>query len=192
MKIIAITGSIASGKSTVSRMLAEYYPVISSDDINRDLLENSAQVKEEVIAAFGSEVISKNEIDRSKLSKIVFAATDKKERLEAIMHPRILEVIMAFVSSSTADFVFVEVPLLFEVNWQQYFDYSVVVVADEKLLLERLRKRGISKNAAVMRLQQQLPQAEKIRNADYVIENNSTLEELQQKVLELLQKLKGR
>ena len=183
MKTIAITGSIGSGKSTVTSYIAEKYYTQSCDAINSELIENSDTVKE----AF-PDCYSEGKLDRKKMAQVIFSDTEAKEKLEGIMHPLILQEIQQNLSKHTDDdFCFVEVPLLFEAGWDKYFDMSLLVICDEDILLERLMQyRHMSEEDALNRLKSQMPLKEKVLRADHIINNNGTLSDLYAQIEEFL------
>ena len=191
VKRVAITGSIGSGKSTVSKMIAEHYPVFYCDELNAKLLQDSELVKNEIIAAFGEHLYSGGQIDKRLLAEIVFQDPEKREELEQIMHPKILDEIHKQFELLLTPLVFVEVPLLFEVSWHKYFDYSVLVFSEDEEMIRRLVARGMEKEDAQRRLSLQMRMEEKIKLADYIIKNDGTLEDLHQKVIELVKVLEG-
>ena len=191
MKKIAITGGIGSGKTTVSRMISAFYTVLSCDNINAILLENDLEVRNEIMSVFGEEIYPAGKINKCLLANLVFRDIEKKKFLEEIMHPRILNHIESYIAKSDEEILFVEVPLLFEAEWQQYFDFSVLVISDYDEIIERLKTRGMEEEEVKMRLNYQMDPEDKIHLADYVIENDGTLEELHEKVLKLIQVVKG-
>ncbi|MCF0111352.1 MAG: dephospho-CoA kinase [Erysipelotrichaceae bacterium] len=171
---IAITGTMGSGKSTVSALLMlEGCVVLECDKINAELLEDP----------YNQHIIVKNlqleKFDKKEISKVIFDDAEKKSWLEGFLHPQILEAIYKV----TNEVVFVEVPLLFEAGWQKYFDKTIVVTCDEEVALERLQKyRGFTKEEAMKRIRTQMPKEEKIRLADYEIPNNAGIQQLHETV----------
>ena len=171
---IAITGSIGSGKSEAVRYLKEQgYDVFDCDEENRKLLEKGKAGYEAVKKAF-PECFHRNRLDKKELASLVFNDPKKKKQLEEIMHPLILQKLW----ERKDPVIFAEVPLLFEANWDRYFDYDLLVVTDEEILLDRLVKRGLDREEALQRLQNQMPVSEKIKRADKIIYNNGSLKEL--------------
>ena len=191
MKKIAITGGIGSGKTTVARMLTPLFTVLNCDSINADLLENDLCIRHQITDAFGEEIYTDRKCNKNLLADVIFSDVEKKRILEAIMHPRILQRIDTYIADSIEDIVFVEVPLLFEVEWQQYFDFSVLVISDYNTTMKRLLLRGMEEEEVKKRLLNQMDPEEKIILADYVIENNGTMEELHEKVLKLVEVVRG-
>lgn len=170
---IAITGTIASGKSTLCRMLKEKgFPVLDCDAINRELLQKGNLGYIKVVETFGKEILNEQEkIESSKLAQIIFNDPNAKLELEQIMHPLILnEINQAKQKNQTITFV--EVPLLFEVGWETYFDETWCVVVDDEVLIERAIKRGMNKDDVLRRMAHQMPAGKKRKKATIVIENN--------------------
>lgn len=179
----AIVGNIASGKSTVeNELMQKGFKVFDTDKLSHSILENS---KDEVIQEFdGLDIIENGEISRVKLGKIVFNNKNLKEKLENIIYPKLKDKILKiFDENSSEKFVFISIPLLFEVDWQDLFDKILFVKTDDEIRLNRLMKRNsYSKDEAMARILAQIPQEEKIKKSDFIICNNGTLEMLQNEI----------
>jgi formamidopyrimidine-DNA glycosylase len=185
-KRIAITGTIGSGKSEAARYLREKgYPVFDCDAENRDLLEKGNAGYEAVKDAF-PECITDGQLDKKALSALVFNDPSQKKKLESIMHPLILE----RLNERKEELLFAEVPLLFEAKWDRYFDQNLLVVTDRKILLERLKDRGMSRSEALRRLKKQMPVSEKKKRADKIIYNNGSLQQLHDSLEEWLKEVR--
>lgn len=186
---VAIVGNIASGKSELEKYLFNSgFVVLDTDVMAHDILVD----KPDVAKAFEEyDVFEYGLLSREKLGKLVFSNAELKEKLESIVHPLIKETIKdSFETFADEDFVFVSVPLLFEVGWQELFDKIVFIKSDDEVRLERLIKRnGYSREYAQTRLDSQLSQETKITNSDYVIENNSSKEEFYKNIKSCLDKL---
>ncbi len=187
MKTIAVTGSIGSGKSQVIKILAQKYQVIDCDQIAYELMQEGEAGHLAVKEAF-SDLLIQDQLDRSRLAQHVFNHDEDLKRLEGILHPLILEEVLKRLETyQNEKYVFVEVPLLFEVDWQKYFDLSVVVYTKKKILYHRLQAlRQMSKQDVDQRLSKQLPVEKKRKLADYVINNDDTLQTLNIKVWEFV------
>ncbi|MBQ1483423.1 MAG: dephospho-CoA kinase [Erysipelotrichaceae bacterium] len=182
---IAISGSIGSGKSMVAAYLREKgYDVFDCDEVNRRLLEKGEEGYLEVMKAFPM-CFDGGELDKKKLSSLVFNDPKEKEKLESIMHPLILKKLF----EREDDPLFAEVPLLFEAGWEKYFDTDLLVVTDEQILVERLVLRGLSREEAHERLRNQMSVAEKIKRADKIIYNNGSLNDLYRSVDDWLEEV---
>lgn len=186
---VAIVGNIASGKSEVQKYLINKdYVVLDTDMMTHDILMDKAEVAE----AFAEyDVFEFGRLSKEKLGKLVFANPELKEKLEDIVHPLIAEEIhSAFKTFENEEIIFISIPLLFEVGWENMFDKIIFVSIDEKLQLERLMNRNnYSKEEAELRINSQMPQCEKLDKSDFIIENNSDIKDLHneiEKVLSLL------
>ena len=194
MKKIGLTGSIGTGKSTVAKIFQEFGAyVIDADKIVHELLKRE-DVKEKIREAFGDVFDSKGEVDRKKLASIVFNNPEKKKILENILHPLVFQEINRFFKEvekkDPKAVAIAEVPLMIETGSYKNYDKIIVVYAPEELQLKRLLEKGMSKEEAIKRIKSQMPIDEKVKYADIVIENTSTLEDLRKKVEEVYKKLK--
>jgi dephospho-CoA kinase len=195
MKIIGLTGGIGSGKSTMARFLKELGAVvIDADKVGHEVLRSDAEVKQEIVAAFGEGVLTAGgSVSRQKLGRIVFGNPESLLKLNVIMHPRIAEVVKAQLEGYRKDgarVVVVEAPLLLEAGWDSLVDEVWVTVAAEATVLKRLEERaGLSEAESLERLRSQMSAAERVRQADVVIDTDCTLDELEKKVVELWQGL---
>ena len=172
---IAITGTIGSGKSTVASYLRNKgYFVFDCDEVNRELLNSG------ILIDYFPECYENGLLNKKKLANIVFSDENKRLLLESIMHPLILK--MMEDESKKYDPFFAEVPLLFEVNWDKYFDEILLVVVDEKIALERLVDRGLSIEESKQRIKSQMSTKEKIERSDVIIYNDSSLFSLYEKI----------
>lgn len=190
---IAITGNIASGKSQVEKRLEDLnYIVLDTDKINNDLLLNNKQTQQEIISTFKNYDITDNKnISKEKLGNIVFNNKIEKTKLENILHKRILERIEKYCQEfSNQKMIFISVPLLFEAKWEKYFDKIIFVSADEKTRLERLMARNnLTKEQALLRINSQEKENDKIEKSDFVIYNNSDLSNLNNQINDILSKI---
>lgn len=182
----AIVGNIASGKSEMERVLDKKgYVVLDTDLMAHDILTD----KPDVPKAFSDyDVFEYGRLSRDKLGELVFSDPELKTKLEDIVHPLIKEELeSAFNVYSDEDVLFVSVPLLFEVGWENLFDKIVFIKSDDKIRLNRLIERnGYSKEYAQTRIDSQSAQEEKAKKADYVIENNGSKEEFIAKIEEFI------
>ncbi|NMC28065.1 MAG: dephospho-CoA kinase [Syntrophomonadaceae bacterium] len=184
MKIIGLTGGIASGKSTVSKFLAELGAIIiDGDETAHRLMEPNQPIWEDVVNAFGREVLNPDStIDRIKLGAIVFNDREKLQVLNQIAHPRILAEIqneLQHLRHTQPDSVLVlDIPLLFEGRMDRLCDQVWVVWVPREIQIERLMERNwLSREEAVKRIDSQMSLDAKARLADIVIDNSGTMEE---------------
>lgn len=193
---IAITGGIASGKSTVCNLLKLYgYSIIDTDSIAHKILESS---KDEVINAFGSDILESNaNISRKKLGEIVFKNKAKLAMLESILHPKIRSEVTqkAQILESQQILYFIDIPLFFELKARNNgceIPRVLLVYAPKELQLERLQKRdNLNAESAISRLDNQIDIEIKKQNATFIIENTSDIDELQKKVEDFLNSLRN-
>jgi dephospho-CoA kinase len=198
MKVIGLTGGIASGKSTVARFLKGLgVVVIDTDKIGHELLGSDAGAKREVVAAFGGGILTPDgSISREKLGRIVFGNHESLARLNMIMHPRIAERVKAQLDvyrEGGAKVVVIEAPLLLEAGWASLADEVWVTVASEATILGRLKERaGLSEPESLKRLRSQMSAAERVRQADVIIDTDCELGELKEMVAKLWQEMSSR
>jgi dephospho-CoA kinase len=193
---LGLTGGIASGKSAVSAMLREMgFAVLDADALAHKLIEPGQPAYDEVLQEFGPSIAdTSGRIDRAKLGAMVFADLAKLDRLNAIVHPRVAEVILSqfevWRRSGVRDAVFVEAALLVESGIHKKFDGLVVVWCRPEQQLERLLARGLSETEARRRIDAQLPVEEKLRLATEKIDCSASLEETRRQVEALAGKLR--
>ncbi len=186
--IVGLTGGIASGKSTVAAMLDELgTPVIDADQIAREVVEPGEPALDEIREAFGEAVIGEGgALDRPALGEVVFSDPAARKRLEAITHPRIGQRMMERADElreAGHRWVVYDAALIVENGMHRWLDSLIVVAADPEVQLERIVERDdISAEQAQSRIDSQMPLAEKIAVADYVVDNNGTLEETRRQV----------
>ncbi len=195
MKVIGLTGGIGSGKSTVSGFLAELGAVIiDADKVGHEVLSTSSQVRRELLATFGWQIIAPSgKVDREKLAEIVFSNPESLSKLNQIMQPRMYDMVKAQLEEyrkQGAGVVVLEAPLLIEANWTSLVDEVWVTVASEATVLQRVRKKfGLSESECLARMHCQLPSDERVEHADVIIDTDCDLGELKAKVKELWQGL---
>lgn len=198
MKRIAVTGGIATGKSIVCKFFGELgFPIISSDDIAREITKKGGKGYIEVVKAFGNGILTeKGEIDRKKLGEIVFSDPEKRKILEGILHPIIREEsenrYREIERQNPCTKVIFEIPLLFEAAQEVRFDVIIVVYAPREVQIKRLMERdGFTYEYAMKRLVSQIDIEEKVKKAHYVIDNSKDLEYTKKQVLEIASILKS-
>ncbi|MCJ7514652.1 MAG: dephospho-CoA kinase [Dehalococcoidia bacterium] len=195
MLIIGLTGNLGTGKTEVAQKLAELGAVvINADELGHELLQPRTQTYTEIVDTFGKSIVGRNrEIDRKKLGQIVFADAAALNKLNRIMHPRIYNIVNQKIDEyrrSGAGVVVLEAALLIEAGWRPLLDQVWVTIAPEAIVAERLRRaRGLSEEQFLARLRTQMPQKEKAKLADVVIDTDCTMGELRARVTELWKKL---
>ncbi len=182
--VVGLTGGIASGKSSVARMFQEMGAhVIDADELAREVVKPGTPGWREVVETFGEEyLLPDGSLDRKKLAKRIFSHPPDKAKLEAIIHPRILELrerrTREILEKHPHAVIIFEVPLLIEKGLQDKVDKVVVVWVPRELQIRRLMERdGLTRQEAQERLKSQLPLDEKLKYAHYVIDNSGPLKE---------------
>lgn len=195
MKKYAITGGIASGKSTFCEMIkAMGLPFIDCDALVHKAYEPEGLIFSAVLAHFGKDYLDpEGKIDRRRLGREVFNNKNSREQLNRITHPIIRQLVseelMAYEWAGDR-LVFVDVPLLFEENLQGNYDGTILIDIQEELQLDRLIKRNqFTFEEALSRIEAQMPLAKKRPLATYVLENNSTVEDFREKGRRLIEEL---
>ncbi|MDJ0652244.1 MAG: dephospho-CoA kinase [Simkaniaceae bacterium] len=194
MKKIAITGGIASGKTTVCRILEKHGAcTFSSDEIIHDLLSKHSSCINTIVKLLGSKVLTDKKIDRKKVADIVFNDREKLEALEKILHSKLFvemdEKYNRSKKNNTCKFFAVEMPLVQEIGKEKNFDAVVAILSTENEVLLRLQKKGFSKEMYDKRMKRQWDVNKKAKNADYVILNDGTIDALENNLLEMIKEI---
>ncbi|WP_205474563.1 dephospho-CoA kinase [Nocardioides sp. SYSU D00038] len=186
---VGLTGGIASGKSTVSAMLAELGAVIiDGDQLAREVVERGTPGLAAVVEAFGEELLTPDgDLDRPAMGRIVFHDPEKRRLLEGIVHPLVFERYAELeAAASEADVVVHDIPLLAESGRADTFDAVVVVDVPEELQVERMvRDRGWTEDDARARIASQATREQRLAIATHVIDNTGTLDQLRTRVAEV-------
>ena len=192
MKIIGLTGGIATGKSTVSKMLRKSgYEVIDADAIVHELQATGSPLLLAIANAFGPTILHEDgSLNRGKLGKIIFDNTDARAQLDAIVHPAVRAKFEERIRSSKADVLFLDIPLLFEAGFDDLTDANLVIRASEKMQLKRLKIRdALTGQEAQARIRSQMPMGKKVERADFVIDNNGGMHQLEENVEKFLSEI---
>lgn len=197
VRIIGITGGIASGKSTVTDFLRQQgYQVIDADQVVHELQELGGRLYEALLSAFGSAILQEDgRLDRPKLGAMIFGDPELLGQSSQIQNQIIREELAdrRDLLAETEDFFFMDVPLLFELQYEDWFDQIWLVDVTKETQLSRLMTRnGLSQEEAAKRIAAQLSLQEKRKRADVLIDNNGSLEETRQQIRHALQKLERR
>ena len=190
--LVALTGGIASGKSTVADLFAQHGAVvIRADDLAREVVAKGGRAYDEVVAHFGNQILTDDgQVDRAKLAAIVFSDPSELRALEEITHPAV----QAQLANQIADqdpnqIVIYEVPLLIEKNLFNKFDKSIAVIADLELRAQRAEERGYDPADFYARVENQTTDEQRRESVDIVIHNNGSLSQLAQQVDQAWQQL---
>ena len=181
---VAVTGSAGSGKTAVcDRLRALGLPVINTDTLAREVVAPGSRGLGEIVDRFGPDVLQADgSLDRSALRRTITSDDKARRSLEDILHPKIverMEMQLARGVQGGRSVFFVEVPLLFEAGWNDYFDVIVMVSADEEIRIQRLMARdNVSRQEARALLKTQKPDHEKIQHSDFIIKNNGSGKQL--------------
>ncbi len=191
---IGLTGGIATGKSTVARLLKGLgHPVIDADIIAHTALVQGSPVHDKIVHVFGSEILNGTTIDRTKLGRIVFRDKKKLNQLEEIVHPYVQEQVRhqrQRLSGKKYVWAFYDVPLLFEKNLEDQFDAIIVVAASKEMQIERLQRRSHLGDQEIQdRLKSQIPIEEKVKKTKFVLWNNDSEKTLESDLKALLTQL---
>ena len=191
MLIIGLTGSLATGKSTVASLFRDRgAKVIDADRIAHQLMKRNGNCYKAIVQKFGKGILTKGSIDRKKLAAVVFADSRKRKTLERIIHPAVTKEIRKsielFKKRSSKGIVVLDVPLLFESGLDQYVDVIIVVKARRIDQITRaVNHLKITKKEAQRRIAAQMPLNEKIRRADIIIDNNQSKRKTKNEVDEI-------
>ena len=198
MLLVGLTGGIATGKSLVSeilRGLGAY--IIDADKIAREVVEPQKPAWLEIVEFFGKDIINKDRtINRKRLGEIVFNDPLKKRKLEEIVHPRVIEeenrMLKEYLKIKPDGIVIIDAALLIEAGSHKRVDKLIVVYADKETQTKRLMERdGLSRTDAEKRIASQMPLDEKVKMADFVIDNSKGIEGTQRQTIDIFNKLRS-
>jgi dephospho-CoA kinase len=196
VKLIGLTGGIASGKSTAAAILRRLgAAVVDADELSRQVVRPGNDAWQEIVDAFGPVLLENQTLDRKKLRKMVFDNPAARQRLESIIHPKVRALAKKRIHELEAAghvIIVYEVPLLFEGQLQLWLRPVILVACDVATQKQRLRDRDhLTDEEAQQHLDAQMSLAEKRRLADYVVENNGTVDELEQQLKTVLKKIQA-
>ncbi|MGV2622370.1 UNVERIFIED_CONTAM: dephospho-CoA kinase [Halobacillus marinus] len=192
--VIGLTGSIASGKSTISAMFKELgIPVVDADVISRKVVEPGEAAYTRIVEAFGSDILLEDRtIDRKKLGGVVFSNEEKRKELNGIVHPEVRKEMVRQRECYKEEghrAVVLDIPLLFESKLTVYVEKTLVVYVEEETQLRRLMERDQSTSEdAEARIASQIPVKKKAALADAVIDNNGSVEQSFDQLKDILQR----
>ena len=197
MKLIGLTGGIASGKTAAAAILRRLgAAVIDADELSREVVQPGEEAWKEIIAAFSPAVLQQDKtLDRKKLRKLVFDDPAARKKLEAIIHPKVralAEKKIRELEAAGNEIIVYEVPLLFEGQLQLWLRPVILIACSTATQKQRLKQRdGLTDEQAQQHLNAQMSLEQKRRLADYVVENNGSLDDLEQQVKTVLDKIKA-
>ena len=192
MLVVALTGGIGSGKSTVGQIFEDLGAVVTdSDQLARNVVERGTTGFDQIVAAFGDEVLKNGDLDRAALAEVIFKDPSKRTELEQITHPLIRRAFAKIVESAQNDSIVInQIPLLVESKHDYKFDHVITVSATEEVRIQRLLMRGMNLTQIKQRIGAQSTDAQREAISDTVISNDKDHSELLlevEKVWELLQ-----
>tara|TARA_B100001093_G_scaffold53699_1_gene45508 strand:+ start:829 stop:1419 length:591 start_codon:yes stop_codon:yes gene_type:complete len=190
---VGLTGGIGSGKTTVSNFLLDYgIPVYNSDSKGKTLMNTNLELKNNIVSIFGERVYDNGILNTNLLSSIVFNDSTKIEQLNNLVHPKVAQDFNQWVGKNNNKPILVkEAAILIESGAYLNMDKIILVVSEKSTRINRVSKRDNSDLESIeKRINLQLTDNEKIKYADYIIENNSSLENLKLEVLKVVNKIK--
>jgi len=182
---------MGAGKSLVCRYLEELgCKVLYADDIAKELYFKNHHLAKALGEKFGNRILTGNQISIPKLRQFTFKNLRRQREVNRIVHPFVISEILRKVSRSSGKFVFVEAALIFESGFDKYLDYTILVHSNVRTRVKRIMKRSQISNAEIRSIMKmQMPENQKMRRADFIIQNNGTKSELRRKVRNMFKTL---
>lgn len=181
----AVTGNIGCGKSTFCKFIEEMgYPVIKADEIAKNLMQSDAGIKAKIIKQFGKSAYNVDGLNKAYLSEKIFSSEEKLLQMNLIVHPPVVKKVEQMMNDALKhqSIVFHEAALIYEAGIEDLFDVVILITADYKIRMARvLQNYKFSVEQFIKREQNQIPQEEKMKRADFVFSNNGLPEELKKK-----------
>jgi len=194
--VIAITGGMGCGQTSVARFMGKSgAKIINADEMAKKAIETNNELQKEMKNTFGKSIFYRNnQLNRKRLASLVFQDESKLQKLNRMVHPRMVELIVEEIeqarSSGKYKIIAIDAALIFEINIENMFDAIVVVAAYMKNRIDRIARRdGHTHKHIADRIRSQIPIEDKIKWADYTIENNGTLKDTEQKTREVYNQL---
>jgi dephospho-CoA kinase len=179
---VAITGGIGSGKSTFANYLvSKGYVVINADDVSKDILSSDEKIKKKIINEIGSDSYKNGKLNKKFIASQVFSNPANLSKLNSILHPQVLQKIDTLIDEKYKDenIVFIEAALIYEADIEKIFNYVILVTADFNIRLQRSVESGkFSEDDFIKRDENQIPQEEKEKRADFIFSNNGSEKDL--------------
>ena len=194
MLIVALTGGIGSGKSTVGELLQQLGAVVvDSDQLAREVVERGSSGFEQIVTLFGDEILKNGEINRSLLAEIIFKDPAKRKDLEQITHPLIRKAFADIVAKSGDQAIVInQIPLLVESKYEYNFDHVITVSTSEDKRIARLLAKGYTQEQILNRMKSQVSDADREKIADSIIQNNESQIELLPQVEKIWEQLQSK
>lgn len=192
-KIIGITGGISTGKSNVINTIKqEGYKIISSDEVYKTLALKGNIIYNNILKTFGDDYLDNNgNIDKHKLGKLIYNNEELRLKLNSITHPFIKDEIKKEIKESNDDIIFIEIPLLFEVGWQDLCDKIILCYLNKEEQIKRLMARDkIFRDYAISKINSQMNLEDKKALSDYIIDTKGSFAETKIQTLDILKKIK--
>ena len=193
--VIGVTGGIGSGKSTVTKILHQQgYESLIADEIAREIMTSDQNVIHAIKSHFGSESYEKGNLNTKSLANKVFNNPDQISKLNSIVHPPTIKKIEELIKDKKKNhkLIFVESALIFEAQMEYLFDYILLITAEEDTRIKRVLERGVETISEIRsRMLNQIPEEQKKKRSQFIIENNSTLEDLEDRTLFFLNLFKS-
>lgn len=183
--ILGLTGSFGTGKSTVAGIFkARGVKIIDADEIAHRVIRPKTKIYEKMISAFGQDILDKDKaVNRNKLARIVFENKDLLKRLNKLIHPQVIRIIKEKIKSARAEIIIIDAPLLIEAGLHKIADKLIVVKTNSQIQIKRVKdKFSLAPEEIKKRIRCQIPLKEKIRVADFVIDNSKTLKNTKKQV----------
>jgi dephospho-CoA kinase len=194
MLIVALTGGIGSGKSTVGKLFQQLGAVVvDSDQLAREVVERGSSGFEQIVSFFGDEILKNGEINRSLLAEIIFKDPAKRKNLEQITHPLIRKAFADIVAKSGDQAIVInQIPLLVESKYEYNFDHVITVSTSEDKRIARLLAKGYTQEQILNRMKSQVSDADREKIADSIIQNNESQIELLPQVEKIWEQLQSK
>jgi len=194
MLIVALTGGIGSGKSTVGELFQQLGAVVvDSDQLAREVVERGSSGFEQIFTLFGDEILKNGEINRSLLAEIIFKDPAKRKDLEQITHPLIRKAFADIVAKSGDQAIVInQIPLLVESKYEYNFDHVITVSTSEDKRIARLLAKGYTQEQIQNRMKSQVSDADREKIADSIIQNNESEKELLPQVEKIWEQLQSK